>query len=116
MTKRSSKPKRSRSATPVHHLKANSNGLDSFGFVWTLDGEHNGTKMFSMGSATGPVSPIYKDMGPLKAGVQLKLAFDYDTNDYAVKTGGWSCEVVRINVKTVTVKSLATNRTHRLDL
>jgi hypothetical protein len=128
MPKRSAQQKRSRTATPVHHLRAKSNELDSIGIVWLLDDD---TKMFSQGSATGPLDPIYEDKGELKVGTKLFLAFDYDYDDYVERLStdsykkyligevretkpGWPCEVVRVNVKTVTVKSLVTQELHRI--
>jgi hypothetical protein len=68
------------SRNPVTHLRATINGFDTFGFVWSLDDEKE-TKMFSMGSATGPVDPIYTIVGELKPGTPLYLAFDYTLDD-----------------------------------
>lgn len=97
-----------------HRLTAMFNNLDSIGQVWSLDGNDTPT-MFSCMSASGPIAPIYTDNGPITVGQTLTLPYNYDTDEYANQNGGWACTVVRINRKTVTVKSHATGKSHRIE-
>lgn len=93
-------------------------GINAIGFV-SYDAD--GTGWYSMGSASGPLSPMFRDLGELTPGMDLTLHFDYDRNEYAAHnpaTGNreWGCRVVRINRKSVTVLSTLTENTHRIEL
>lgn len=103
-------------APVVHHLRATYNGLDSLGYVWQLTrGDGTTTDYFSAGSASGPVAPIYQDMGVLTPGTELALPYNYATNQYANKTGGWHVVVKRVNQKSVTVVD-ADGKPYRVEL
>lgn len=92
----------------LHRIRSTFNGLDMIGTV------HDG--FFRCGSASGPLAPSFTDEGILKVGDVLTLAFNYDTNEYASQTGGWQCEVVRINRQSVTVNSSRTGVNRRITL
>lgn len=90
-----------------HHLRSTFNALDTFGFV-SSDG------FYSIGSASGPVSPMFDDLGELTLGTELKLAYNYATEEYAIQAGGWKCTVQRINRKSITV--VADGQPYRIKL
>lgn len=100
--------------TPLHHLRSRFNALDSFAVVWELPhGDGTSTAYFRMGTASGPVEPMFEDLGELKVGAELRLAYNYATNEYMNQTGGWLVTVKRINQKSITVT--ADGRSHRLE-
>lgn len=94
-------------ATTPHRLRSTHNALDSIGFVST---DERGVSFYRIASATGPVEPMFEDLGELTPGTELKLPFNYETDEYASQFGGWPCLVVRINRKSVTVAALVTVR------
>lgn len=91
-----------------HIIRSTFNDLDMVGFVY---GE-----FFAVGSASGPLAPSFEDRGPVYPGAVLKLAYNYDTDEYASQTGGWFATVVRVNRKSITVKSHDTNTNRRIEL
>lgn len=91
-----------------HVIKSTFNGLDMLGFV---TGE-----FFRCGSASGPLAPSFTDDGEAAPGRVLRLAYNYDTDEYASRTGGWECNIVRVNRKSITVRSQSTGNTRRIEL
>ena len=80
-----------------HVLTSSYNQLDAIGLV------HG--DFYSIMSASGPVKPIYDDRGPVEVGMNLRLPYNYATDEYATQNGGWPVTVIRINRKSVTVKA-----------
>lgn len=71
---------------------------------------------FKVGSASGPVHPMFHDAGEVEIGQGLCLGYDYDNDNY--DRNGWFCVVTRINRKSITVESRETGTKHivRIDL
>lgn len=77
--------------------------------------DEHGTTYWRAGSASGPLGTGWENLGPLEVGQDLNLAYNYDTDEYAVQHG-WPCTVVRVNRVTVTVKSFDTGHTHKVEI
>lgn len=90
-----------------HTIRSTFNHLDMVGIVY---GE-----FFRVGSASGPLATQFTDEGTTKVGDKLTLAYNFDTDSYALRTGGWKCTVKRINKRTITVQSDTTNAMHRVE-
>jgi hypothetical protein len=82
--------------------------------VALVNTDQDGQSWFNVMSASGPVSDSWTVVGPITVGMTLSLRYNYDTDAYMVPDTVWKCEVVRINRKTLTVKSAETGNLSKL--
>ena len=86
----------------LHRLRTADPELTTYttlGYVEDMDG----TKMFRQGSASGPVSPMFIDLGVAEEGQTLAYHFNHVKREFMPQGAVWLCKIVRINRKSVTV-------------
>lgn len=84
---------------------------DMIGYVTkTDDGE-----FYQVASASGMV-PKDWDTFPLTPGESIFLSYNYDDEEYTPSDVSWGCDIVRINGKSVTVRSHTSGVNHRIKL
>lgn len=97
--------------TPMSTINAIDTGHGHM-IAHVFEADEHGTVYWRAGSASGPMGTGWKDLGKLTPGQSITLGFNYDTDDY----GTWPCTIIRVNRKTVTVQSVRTDVTHRVEI